>query len=969
MHTFHVDEALLNDATALAPATGYTTSYASPIAEDAFRRFRSRGRGRLIAGTMAVTVVVATAVMIQTLLGGVSTMRVVAAAAFAATAVGYMLLTAAYVFFVARIDVAGDARLELVVARRQQRLTYLAIAGLTPFPALALNTWSQGCDANGFADVRCYVASYATVVVAVIVTTLIFRARPVPALIANTLFFGAYFAGGAVVNQWLVPPLTALDFATVAVVLVAIIAVFTLQSLTNERQERQHFTSHVVLRRSQAMLAIVMQSTQRLLRAALPHQLLDDETHLAAMVHRSDCATVCVTDIHDFAQWSCGVLVNDVVLALHHMLTLCDVGASEFDVVRAVTHGDCCVVCAGLITTAEDHAGRVAAFAFWFINMVASSPSLLVSGLSPRASLCTGPLMGVMAGTDALRYVVVGPAYDTARRELLAAEPVEIVTNDLLSTRTSMAGALPVPPPAGQGPPPAASPADGPAAAASAEARDAVGYSRVSLRFRDPAVQNSFDAFVAEQENDTGGFTALAMPVIFGAFLAVLGLERLSEDARRHHSAPLPIAGIAVAFVCSGLIAVARLVGATRRLPARLVYVATALSISVGNVALMFTGCVLAAPHTILIFVLGTPALFAQCPWPAQTAIQTVTVVLPSVLWTLFLSPFATEGEKSWELVVTVILLVAVKYESVSVSCVQHAAAVFANEATRGEVARAEQHRALLSGLLPAHVVPHAAITNAVVLPHYMQRWRNLSVLQVALHRGTAEQDFGNLEGIWAQLPALVVAHSEGMLEITEASGDSFMIAGPFRAQESRRRADNQQLVAALRAVAVLAGLDELVAGRSSFTAVATAGEAVGALLGASLLTFRLFGPAVRESNALLAAAPQTDAPVAFASEGFRQQYCNFAWHLPGKAVGATMSTTIGRDDTPSTATPEQIESQRLDRLSAVHLANQLLVGVGTPHGGTPPLSAGDEAVFADPSLWRVRGVGVSSISSVRFRH
>jgi hypothetical protein len=49
--------------------------------------------------------------------------------------------------------------------------------------------------------------------------------------------------------------------------------------------------------------------------------------------------------------------------------------------------------------------------------------------------------------------------------------------------------------------------------------------------------------------------------------------------------------------------------------------------------------------------------------------------------------------------------------------------------------------------------------------------------------------------------------------------------------------------------------------------------SAFGALLGASMMSFRLFGVAVQRSDALLAAAPMLSRPVAVASRCFRVMF------------------------------------------------------------------------------------------------
>jgi hypothetical protein len=130
--------------------------------------------------------------------------------------------------------------------------------------------------------------------------------------------------------------------------------------------------------------------------------------------------------------------------------------------------------------------------------------------------------------------------------------------------------------------------------------------------------------------------------------------------------------------------------------------------------------------------------------------------------------------------------------------------------------------------------------------------------------------------------------------------------------------------------------------GRCGFTAVATAGCAVSTLLGASLLSFRLFGGAVRESNALLAAAPRPlddkHRCVAFAADSFCRQERNFEREGSHDVVDASMSQTV----LPLTR-HEPVPSNEVDVVSVI-----------------------EDTAFGKAALWRVRGVGSAAVRRVR---
>jgi hypothetical protein len=141
---------------------------------------------------------------------------------------------------------------------------------------------------------------------------------------------------------------------------------------------------------------------------------------------------------------------------------------------------------------------------------------------------------------------------------------------------------------------------------------------------------------------------------------------------------------------------------------------------------------------------------------------------------------------------------------------------------------------------------------------------------------------------------------------------------------------------AALTVVAVLRTLSAMMPTGATFSAVVTHGNAVSALIGAALLTYRLFGPVVRESNALLAAAPRAPTCVAFASDGFRQQHCNFA----------VRRQRDGPDPSMSHAVPHETEGQ---------------VALATSS------ESGAAAIFGPQSTWRVRGAGALAVGQLFF--
>jgi hypothetical protein len=103
-------------------------------------------------------------------------------------------------------------------------------------------------------------------------------------------------------------------------------------------------------------------------------------------------------------------------------------------------------------------------------------------------------------------------------------------------------------------------------------------------------------------------------------------------------------------------------------------------------------------------------------------------------------------------------------------------------------------------------------------------------------------------------------------------------------------------------------------------------------------MTFRFFGPAVRESNAILAAAPAaTLAPLAFASASFRQQHGNFG-----------------------------VAARPPRRDPAASFEMSLAVAAESTHHDTHAAVSSETANFGVASNWRIRGVGVTRVSTIK---
>jgi hypothetical protein len=825
-------------------------------------------------------------------------------------------------------------------------------AGFIPYEAVASCTHEGG-------DEWCHYYSISVPIGLMPLITLWIRPR-VKKSVVSCLAAAIGFLGGCVPVDAYSP----VDYAAAVLLLLTAFVVVTIQAVAAERRERQHFVDHVRLTRAEEKLAAMMAHTKDILRSAMPPELLNDDMTLAATTHRSDCATVGMSDIYDFAQWSCGLLVEDVVLNLHMLLTMCDVGADEHGVVRAMTYGDCYVVCSGLIEPGGNHTQAVLQFEQWLVGAATAAWQAFAWPLSIRASVCTGPLFGQVAGEVSLRYVVSGEALDVARDAVAEAGANDVVLCDdvvSLSARGARYAPLVVAPASL-----ATSMVPLDVSHHAADNIDAVEawspdtdrsvvpeFSAVWLTFRSVADRDGFALFIAETDADVGRFIAVTPPCVFGAFLLVMLLEFLARDERRHHDdGLLPMAGLAAATVIGSLVLAVRL--AAVPVPVAVLYVATAVSLSIGMVSLIFTGCIFSTAHWYVSLLLCLPSLFQRLPWLAQTALQFATVIVPIVVWITQYYRYATNSVAVFCFIM--FSFIAARYSHSRAACRQYVAAACAAVATHAAASKATHQKRLLLGLLPPHVVRHAqvdsvssaAATAALTAPSYRENWDGLSALQLSVHTWRTEAGRPAMADVWRCVTAVLDDESR-LLEMAQATGDTFLVAGPFvrRGAASQKERDQRRQRAARGALALARELSEALRDVCCFTAVLTAGSACGALLGASLLSFRLFGPIVRESNALLAAAPQTTMQsVAFASAGFRQQHRNFAAPSNAAAADAAMSAAM-------------LMSQEAHGD----------IGIGTAPSSSGLALSGSTPVDADAFLpgarWRVRGVGVAVVHQI----
>jgi hypothetical protein len=720
---------------------------------------------------------------------------------------------------------------------------------------------------------------------------------------------------------------SAIDYACVMIIALVALAVLTHEVWVTEKLSRQHFLHALELVRAEARIGDLMTATKTILQAALPPELLNLETMTLVETDRqSNRASVAICEIYDFAQWSTGLLVSSVVVVLHGLLEHFEIAAAEHGVMRAMSYGDSYVVCSGLIARCNNHAERATAWAMVVCDVAGTN---WADGVTLRGSVGSGPLRGSLSGGASLQFVVSGAAFDSAVVALSAAPPTNVVHFDTsrsaelsLGNSSQQSHGLYSSASYAQ----AARPSDGSRAASAAKERGrTAGYSAFTLLFADGETRSNMVGFVADAERGAARFTALTPIAILGSLLAMLLLE-LGTPRRTTHL--VPYVGLVVGIAICGLAVVARRNATVYAKAPNLDYALRFVGLAVGIGSLFLTRGMWAAPH-VYVGIYGATSMFPRLPWMAQLALQSAVLGVPVILYTT-MGFFNVVDTWPYAVGVLVFCVIFGRYTWTRAMCDQYAAALMAQEAVTAAIVKSEHQHALLAGVLPPHAIAIAKGRNSAgVEQGYVNHWQDLSVLQVVT-RGVATID----------LPAVLASiNDDGLLEVVQTMGDTYLIAGPFITGAG----DDSKHAAARCVVEFLHALRERCeASNSGFSAVATAGSAYGALLGPANLTFRLFGAAVRENGALLVASPQpgtvSGAPpcVAFCTDGFRRQHANFG----------RVNTSRFNDD---------------------HGMSVALGGQSTVFGasGAEARAAECDVTFGEASLWRVRGVGVQSVQTI----
>jgi class 3 adenylate cyclase len=740
------------------------------------------------------------------------------------------------------------------------------------------------------------------------------------------------------------------DYVSDALVVVGYMIGLGIAAWAKETRERSFFLAIVELQRTHAAIKHQQQVMRVALEVALPAGLLrDGALTVHGVSHYSKHATVSVADIYSFSQWTTWHLVADVIVLLDELINIYDEAVACHDgVERAMTYGDSYVICCALLEPHHRHAEAVLECALeQRLYAKRMSAGLERAEFHTRTSIFSGELRGASIGTTSRRYVITGPAFDAALDRMgLCDRDGLVIGSDLVheNETASTSGTVPH-----------AQLAAGDEGIANLGARNAVSgempgsdptsdadadewrrFSPLWLTFPD-ARMHAYLAANNERSKHLAAADALALAVVVTAFVVIVAVEHASADERRHHINEPPAVAVLLAALCVAWGHTGALIAGVK-LP---VVTATALSVATAGltgVALVLLQCYFAKAYGVFVLLFGFLNRFdVTVPWLVQVLLVFASAVAPAIASNVLRG--STAATIFIVVVVTPVLCVVHRYFTVRANCEYIVAAAMAAGHVLRSDAQLTKLDQLLDGLLPPHVL--AVVGVSLVTGQIddgdtnLQNWCGLSITQVQVYVGRC-----NIQPVWAAVSKALDLF--GDLELVQSSGDKFLVAGPFL-----KGVGDAQLVAAARhTITALRALSaEMSALKCTFTAVATSGDASSALIGAGNLTYRLFGGAVRENDAIMAAAPKLvigePRNAAFASDSFRLQERNFAV-VRHEMAEMAMSTAI------ELAVSEGYRSSP-----------------GLPSGSSATLPASTEQ-FGTTVTWRAVGLGAARVSIIK---
>jgi hypothetical protein len=124
---------------------------------------------------------------------------------------------------------------------------------------------------------------------------------------------------------------------------------------------------------------------------------------------------------------------------------------------------------------------------------------------------------------------------------------------------------------------------------------------------------------------------------------------------------------------------------------------------------------------------------------------------------------------------------------------------------------------------------------------------------------------------VWAYLSECINRFGQGVIESVSLAGEIFQACGPLKT--ARNRYGTEVAVSRAAAAAVLFAKHIVsLPPPAHFTVVLSISDAYGAVIGSNLLSYNVFGPAVRTAAGILTAAPVANGSCAIVTAAFRRR-------------------------------------------------------------------------------------------------
>jgi adenylate cyclase len=169
--------------------------------------------------------------------------------------------------------------------------------------------------------------------------------------------------------------------------------------------------------------------TDTLLRNILPDSIAERLKRRPgeAISDSVDNASVLFADISGFVALARKLGVNETVSLLNRIVSEFDAAAQRHGVEKIKTIGDAYMAAAGLPEPVDDHAFRLANFAFDMLEIVARARTKDGLEINLRIGMASGPLMAGVIGTNKFTYDVWGDTVNLASRLEALSEPGQIL--------------------------------------------------------------------------------------------------------------------------------------------------------------------------------------------------------------------------------------------------------------------------------------------------------------------------------------------------------------------------------------------------------------------------------------------------------------------------------------------------------------------------------------------------------------